>query len=61
MPKPESPPIDGQKRFIVTLLSSLKMIYDTCRPRGDVKEGTTKDEPFAADLAQVVNKTGPRE
>jgi hypothetical protein len=39
----------------------LKTIFDTCRPRPDVKEGTTKDEQFAADLAQVVNETAPKE
>ena len=42
-------------------MSSLKNIYQTCRPRPDVQEGTTKDEQFAADLAQVVNKTAPKE
>ena len=44
-----------------SLMSSLKTIYDTCRPRADVEAGTTKDEQFAADLAQVVNKTAPPE
>ncbi len=39
----------------------MKTIFDTCRPRPDVKEGTTKDEQFAADLAQVVNETAPKE
>ncbi len=39
----------------------LKTIYETCRPRADVEAGTTKDEQFAADLAQVVNQTAPKE
>ena len=41
-------------------MSELKTIFETCRPRADVQAGTTKDEQFAADLAQVVNKTGPK-
>src|SRR6516165_12324621 len=36
-------------------------IYENCRPRVDVEQGTTKDEQFAADLAQVVNQTAPKE
>src|ERR1019366_4101145 len=40
---------------------SLRTIFETCRPRADVEAGTTKDEQFAADLAQVVNKTAPKE
>lgn len=42
-------------------MSALKSIYETCRPRADVEAGTTKDEQFAADLAQVVNQTAPKE
>ena len=42
-------------------MSVLKTIYETCRPRADVEAGTTKDEQFAADLAQVVNQTAPKE
>jgi predicted AAA+ superfamily ATPase len=42
-------------------MSILKSIYETCRPRADVEAGTTKDEQFAADLAQVVNQTAPKE
>jgi predicted AAA+ superfamily ATPase len=42
-------------------MSHLKSIYETCRPRADVPAGTTKDEQFAADLAQVVNNTAPKE
>src|SRR6516165_8780724 len=42
-------------------MPNLKTIYDTCRPRADVEAGTTKDEQFAADLAQVVNQTAPKE
>ena len=36
-------------------------IFETCKPRADVQAGTTKDEQFAADLAQVVNGTAPKE
>ena len=42
-------------------MSALRTIYQTCRPRADVEAGTTKDEQFAADLAQVVNGTAPKE
>jgi hypothetical protein len=42
-------------------MASLRTIYETCRPRADVEAGTTKDEQFAADLAQVVNETAPKE
>jgi Protein of unknown function (DUF499) len=42
-------------------MPSLRTIFETCRPRADVKAGTTKDEQFAADLAQVVNGTAPKE
>ena len=42
-------------------MTQLRTIYETCRPRADVEAGTTKDEQFAADLAQVVNKTAPKE
>ncbi len=38
-----------------------RTIFETCRPRKDVESGVTKDEQFAADLAQVVNKTAPPE
>ena len=41
-------------------MSSLQTIYDTCRPRADVEAGTTKDEQYAADLAQVVTQTAPK-
>ena len=43
------------------IMSSLRTIYETCRPRADVEAGTTKDEQFAADLAQVVNQSAPKE
>ena len=43
------------------IMSSLRPIYETCRPRADVEAGTTKDEQFAADLAQVVNQSAPKE
>ena len=39
----------------------LRTIFETCHPRADVEAGTTKDEQFAADLAQVVNRTAPKE
>ncbi|MFB3789025.1 MAG: ATP-binding protein [bacterium] len=42
-------------------MSELKTILKTCKPRPDVELGTTKDEQFAADLAQVVNHTAPPE
>jgi len=42
-------------------MSVLKSIFETCKPRADVQAGTTKDEQFAADLAQVVNETAPKE
>ncbi len=42
-------------------MSSLQTVYETCRPRADVEAGTTKDEQFAADLAQVVNQSAPKE
>ena len=42
-------------------MSQLRTIFETCRPRADVEAGTTKDEQFAADLAQVVNNTAPKE
>ena len=42
-------------------MTQLKTIFETCRPRADVEAGTTKDEQFAADLAQVVNLTAPKE
>ena len=40
---------------------SLRTIFETCRPRADVEAGTTKDEQFAADLAQVIRGTAPDE
>lgn len=42
-------------------MASLPSIFETCKPRADVESGTTKDEQFAADLAQVVNGTAPAE
>ena len=42
-------------------MPQLRTIFETCRPRADVEAGTTKDEQFAADLAQVVNRTAPKE
>ena len=42
-------------------MSTLLRIFDTCKPRPDVETGTTKDEQFAANLAEVVNGTAARE
>lgn len=42
-------------------MGSLPTVFDICRPRPDVEAGTTKDEQFAADLAQVVSGTAPDE
>src|SRR3954452_2498652 len=42
-------------------MSELRSIYATCSPRPDVAAGTTKDEQFAADLAQVIRGTAPDE
>lgn len=36
-----------------------RSIFQTCKPRPDVEAGTTKDEQFAADLAQVIKGTAP--
>src|SRR5215207_1831355 len=38
-----------------------RLIFETCAPRSDVAAGTTKDEQFAADLAQVIRGTAPDE
>jgi SNF2 family DNA or RNA helicase len=40
---------------------SLPTIFETCRPRADVKSGATKDEQFVADLTQVLRGTAPEE
>lgn len=37
---------------------SIRTIFDTCRPRGDVMHGTVAEADFAADLAQVVTGGG---
>ena len=43
-----------------TTSETSRTIFETCRPRKDVESGFTRDESFAADLAQVVNGTaGP--
>lgn len=42
-------------------MRSLPTVFDICKPRPDVEAGTTKDEQFAADLAQVVTGTAPAE
>lgn len=40
---------------------SIRPIFDTCRPRGDVMHGTVAEADFAADLAQVVTGGGSPE
>ena len=40
---------------------SIRTIFDTCRPRGDVMRGTVAEADFAADLAQVVTGGGSPE
>lgn len=40
---------------------SLPAIFDTCKPRADVKSGATKDEQFVADLTQVLRGTAADE
>ena len=40
---------------------SLPTIFETCKPRADVKSGATKDEQFVADLTQVLRETAPDE
>ena len=40
---------------------SIRPIFDTCRPRGDVMHGTVAEADFAADLAQVVTGSGSPE
>ena len=39
----------------------MRTIFETCKPRADVQSGATCDEQFAADLAEVVNETAPKE
>jgi hypothetical protein len=39
----------------------MRTIFETCKPRADVQSGATRDEQFAADLAEVVNQTAPKE
>jgi hypothetical protein len=34
-------------------------VFESCVPRPDVAAGTTRDEQFAADLAQVIRGTAP--
>ncbi len=42
-------------------MPKIPTIFETCEPRPDVLSGATKDEQFAADLSQVVNRTAPKE
>jgi len=43
------------------MMGTIPLIFAACKPRPDVEAGTTKDEQFAADLAEVVNGTAPKE
>ncbi len=38
---------------------SVPTIFESCLPRADVLDGTVADADFAADLAQVINGSGP--
>ncbi len=40
---------------------TIPTIFETCRPRPDILSGAMKEEDFAADLAQVIRKTGSAE
>jgi hypothetical protein len=40
---------------------SLPTIFDTCKPRADVLQGSMRDDEFAADLSRVVNGTAPQD
>jgi predicted AAA+ superfamily ATPase len=40
---------------------NLPTIFETCKPRADVKSGATKDEQFVADLTQVLRGMAPDE
>jgi len=42
-------------------MSMPQTVFESCVPRPDVAAGTTKDEQFAADLAQVIRGTAPDE
>jgi len=42
-------------------MGSPRNIFKTCSPRPDVLAGATKDERFAADLAEVIKGTAPDE
>jgi predicted AAA+ superfamily ATPase len=42
-------------------MSLPRSIFECCVPRPDVATSTTKDEQFAADLAQVIRGTAPDE
>ena len=35
-------------------------IFETCRPRADVRQGAISEADFAADLAQVIAGRGSR-
>ena len=42
-------------------MTSLKSIFETCRPGADAEAGPTRDEKFAPDLAQIVNGAATKE
>ena len=39
----------------------MKTLFDICTPRGDVTTGFIRESDFAADLAQVLSQTAPKE
>lgn len=41
--------------------NNMRLIFETCQPRADVLQGSTRDEAFAADLASVISGTAPPE
>lgn len=40
---------------------SLPTIFDTCKPRADVLQGSIRDDEFAADLSRVINGSAPED
>ncbi|MBE9255071.1 ATP-binding protein [Synechocystis salina LEGE 00031] len=39
----------------------MKHLFEICQPRSDILQGTVQESDFAADLAQVINGSAPRE
>ncbi len=39
----------------------MKTLFEICSPRSDILKGDIRESDFAADLAQVINKTAPAE